>query len=140
MTYFKAREAEYELRQKFWEKELPEEGESRALMLDQASKPAREFYRLSAKFLSVADRLEEREAVWTELLPQLQEKYEAHCGLCVIDLRTGDLVHWLWLQGIVRELYDVVVLPGVRRPSALGFKTDEIRRTITIGSSASPGG
>ena len=59
---------------------------------------------------------------------------EAHCGLCVIDLRTGDLVHWLWLQGIVRELYDVVVLPGVRRPSALGFKTDEIRRTITIGN------
>lgn len=58
---------------------------------------------------------------------------EAHCGLCVIDLRTGDLVHWLWLHGIVRELYDVVVLPGVRRPSALGFKTDEIRRTITIG-------
>jgi hypothetical protein len=22
---------------------------------------------------------------------------EAHCGLCVIDLRSGDLVHWLWL-------------------------------------------
>ena len=54
-------------------------------------------------------------------------------GLCVIDMRTGDLVAWLWLQGVVRELYDVVVLPGVRRPSALGFKTDEIRRTITIG-------
>lgn len=63
---------------------------------------------------------------------------EAHCGLCVIDLRTGDLVHWLWLQGIVRELYDVVVLPGVRRPSALGFKTDEIRRTISIGPTGSP--
>lgn len=58
---------------------------------------------------------------------------EAHCGLCVIDLRSGDLVHWLWLEGIVRELYDVVILPGVRRPSALGFKTDEIRRTISIG-------
>ncbi|HLQ43876.1 MAG TPA: TIGR03032 family protein, partial [Planctomycetaceae bacterium] len=58
---------------------------------------------------------------------------EAHCGLCVIDLRSGDLVHWLWLEGIVRELYDVVALPGVRRPSALGFKTDEIRRTISIG-------
>ncbi len=78
VAYFKAREAEYELRQKFWDKELPKEGESRALMLDQASKPAREFYRLSAQFLAVADRLEEREAVWTELLPQLQEKYEAH--------------------------------------------------------------
>ena len=55
-------------------------------------------------------------------------------GGCVIDVRTGDLVHWLWLQGIVRELYDVVVLPGVRRPSALGVKTDEIRGTITIGN------
>lgn len=58
---------------------------------------------------------------------------EAHCGLCVIDLRSGDLVHWLWLKGIVRELYDVVVLPGVRRPSAVGFKTDEIRRVLRVG-------
>jgi len=58
---------------------------------------------------------------------------EPHCGVCVIDLRSGDLVHWLWLKGVVNELYDVVALPGVRRPSALGFKTDEIRRTITIG-------
>ena len=30
-------------------------------------------------------------------------------------------------------LYDVVALAGVMRPTALGFKTDEIRRTITIG-------
>ncbi len=37
------------------------------------------------------------------------------------------------LQGIVEELYDVVVLNGVRRPMALGFKTDEINRMITIG-------
>ena len=59
---------------------------------------------------------------------------EPHCGVCVINLRTGDLVHWLWLQGVVNELYDVVALPDVRRPSALGFKTEEIRRTITIGS------
>lgn len=59
---------------------------------------------------------------------------EAHCGICVIDLNSGDLVHWLWLRGIVRELYDVVVLPDVRRPSAIGFKTDEIRRTLTIGT------
>ena len=61
---------------------------------------------------------------------------EAHCGLSMIDLGTDDLVDWLWLQGIVRELYDVVVLPGVRRPLALGFKTDEIRRPITMGASA----
>lgn len=47
----------------------------------------------------------------------------------------GDIVHWLRIEGIVEELYDVSVLPGVRQPMALGFKSDEIRRTITIGSS-----
>ncbi|HEY9692685.1 MAG TPA: TIGR03032 family protein [Oculatellaceae cyanobacterium] len=59
---------------------------------------------------------------------------EARCGLQIIDLRTGDIVHWLRIEGIVEELYDVVVLPEVRRPMAVGFKSDEIRRTITIGS------
>jgi len=59
---------------------------------------------------------------------------EPRCGLLVIDLRTGDIVHWLRIEGIVEELYDVVVLPGVQRPMAVGFKTDEIRRIVTIGS------
>ena len=58
---------------------------------------------------------------------------QARCGLLVIDLKRGDVVHSLTLTGVVRELYDVAVLPGVRMPSALGFKTEEIRRTITIG-------
>ena len=58
---------------------------------------------------------------------------EAQCALQVIDLRTGDAVHWLRIEGIVEELYDVVVLPGVRRPMALGFQTDEIRRVLTVG-------
>ena len=57
---------------------------------------------------------------------------EARCGLQVIDLKTGDIVHWLRIEGIVTELYDVVVLPQVQRPMALGFKTDEIRRTISL--------
>jgi uncharacterized protein (TIGR03032 family) len=60
---------------------------------------------------------------------------EARCGLYVIDLRTGDVVHWLRIEGIVTELYDVVCLPNVTRPMALGFKTDEIRRMISVGDS-----
>ncbi len=32
--------------------------------------------------------------------------------------------------GLIEELYDVVVLPGVVRPKALGFKTDEIQRSV----------
>jgi len=59
---------------------------------------------------------------------------EARCGLQVIDLRTGDALHWLRLEGMVSELYDVVVLPGAVRPMALGFKTDEIQRIISIGA------
>lgn len=57
---------------------------------------------------------------------------EARCGLQIIDLRSGDVVHSLNCRGVVKELYDVAVLPGVRCPSLLGFKTDEIRRTLTI--------
>ena len=57
---------------------------------------------------------------------------EPRCGIQVIDLRTGDVVHWVRIEGVVEELYDVVVLPGVRRPMALGFKTDEIRRVLSI--------
>ena len=55
------------------------------------------------------------------------------CGLLVIDTETGDTLHWLRIEGIVEELYDVVVLPGVMRPMALGFQSDEIHRIITIG-------
>ena len=59
---------------------------------------------------------------------------EARCGVTVIDLRTGDAVHWVRLSGVVQELYDVVLLPGVMRPSAIGFKADSIRRVITVGT------
>jgi len=58
---------------------------------------------------------------------------EPRCGLMVIDLATGDIVHWLRIAGVVEELYDVVALPGALRPMALGFRSDEIRRTISIG-------
>jgi hypothetical protein len=53
--------------------------------------------------------------------------------LLVINIKSGDVAHWLRVDGLVRELYDVAVLPQVDRPMALGFKTDEIQRMITIG-------
>ena len=58
---------------------------------------------------------------------------EARCGLMVIDLKSGDVVHWLRVEGIVEELYDVIALPGTQRPMALGFKTDEVRRVLNVG-------
>ena len=62
------------------------------------------------------------------------KKISARCGLVVVDLRSGDIVHSLTLDGVVEELYDVALLHGVRTPSALGFKTDEIRRTLSVGA------
>ncbi|MHC5673606.1 TIGR03032 family protein [Nostoc sp.] len=57
---------------------------------------------------------------------------EPRCGLMVIDLKTGQVVHWLRLEGEVTELYDVQVLSGVSRPQALGFHTEEIQQMITL--------
>ncbi len=56
------------------------------------------------------------------------------CAIQVIDLRSGDAVHWLRIEGVVQELYDVVTLPGCVRPMAIGFQSDEIRRVITVGA------
>ena len=57
-------------------------------------------------------------------------KVSARCGLLVIDLDSGDVVQWMRMDEPIRELYDVLVLPGVQRPRLVGFKTDEIRNTV----------
>jgi uncharacterized protein (TIGR03032 family) len=62
----------------------------------------------------------------------IQRNVEARCGIQVVDLRSGDAVHWVQFDGIVDELYDVITLPGIRNPSLIGFKNDQIRRLISI--------
>lgn len=57
---------------------------------------------------------------------------DPRCGLAIIDLDNGDMIAWVRIEGIVRELYDVAVLPNVRRPSLIGFKTDEVRYVLSI--------
>lgn len=49
------------------------------------------------------------------------------CYIAVVNLVTGDVEHRLTIEGVVEELYDVVALPGVLRPSAIGFRSGEIR-------------
>jgi uncharacterized protein (TIGR03032 family) len=60
------------------------------------------------------------------------EKVEPRCGVYVIDTKTGDVVHWLRIEGVVSELYDVLALPGITRPSMIGFRNQEIRRTVSV--------
>jgi uncharacterized protein (TIGR03032 family) len=62
----------------------------------------------------------------------IEKNVSPRCGLMAIDLDSGAVVHWLQLEGVITELYDVQVLPGVKRPMALGFQTDEISRLLTL--------
>lgn len=63
----------------------------------------------------------------------LKEKVtEPRCGLIVIDLRTGDIVHSLRITGVIEELYDVAAVTNIRCPMAIGFRNDEIRRMVSI--------
>ncbi len=57
---------------------------------------------------------------------------EPRCGVLVIDLNRGEITDWLYFEGVIGELYDVQVIPGARRPMALGFRTDEIARIIRL--------
>jgi len=54
------------------------------------------------------------------------------CGLAIFDLHRGEMVGWVRIEGVVRELYDVAVIPNVRRPTLVGFKTDEVKYVISI--------
>ncbi len=57
---------------------------------------------------------------------------QARCGVVVIDLTSGNMLHWLRLDGVVNELHAVTALPGVLSPRLVGFKSDEIARTISL--------
>lgn len=61
-----------------------------------------------------------------------ERKATARCGIQVIDLESGEAPHWIRIEGVVTELYDVILLPDCSRPMAIGFRSDEIRRVISI--------
>ena len=54
------------------------------------------------------------------------------CGLRVIDLASGAIQHSLDLPEPIDELFDVVALPGVRQPRALGLQGQEIECLVRL--------
>lgn len=54
------------------------------------------------------------------------------CGLRVIDLATGAILHRLDLPEPIDELFDVVVLPGARQPRALGLQAEDIQTLVKL--------
>ena len=61
-------------------------------------------------------------------MPIAEQFDDAHrkCGVCAVDLRSGQLVAFLWFEAGVTELFDVQVLPGLRRPTVIGFEDDTL--------------
>ncbi len=60
------------------------------------------------------------------------------CGIQIVDLRTGDIVQWIRLDGFIKELFDVGVIPGSRCPMALGIGTPEVQQTISFDHELAP--
>jgi uncharacterized protein (TIGR03032 family) len=59
---------------------------------------------------------------------------EPWCGVQIIDLRSGDVVHWIRIDGEIRELFDIRVLPGTLKPMSTGIVSEEIQTVITVES------
>jgi len=57
---------------------------------------------------------------------------EPWCGVCIVDLRSGDLVDWIRLTGAIKELFDVAVIPDVLCPMALGVQSPDIQSLISF--------
>ena len=56
---------------------------------------------------------------------------DPRCGIQIVDLRTGDVLQWIRLEGQVRELFDVAVIPEVRCPMAVSPQSREFASTVT---------
>jgi len=61
-----------------------------------------------------------------------QRNIAARCGLYVVDTSTGDVAHSVTIEGIVSELYEVAVIPGIRQPSMIGPNSEEQKRTVSV--------
>ncbi len=52
------------------------------------------------------------------------EGYAPQCAIAVVNLQTGHAEHVLRLGGVVRELYDIALLQGLRKPMLVGLGAD----------------
>jgi len=69
------------------------------------------------------------------LEPALAErKMQPRCGLYIVDLQSGDIVHSVLLEGAITELYDVGIIRGKTQPTAFGPNSPELKKTISVGA------
>ena len=54
------------------------------------------------------------------------------CGIQIVDLESGAVIHWARIEPPIEELYDIAVLPGVIRPKALSLTGSSLADQITL--------
>jgi uncharacterized protein (TIGR03032 family) len=64
-------------------------------------------------------------------LPVQQRCERLLCGVAIVDTRNGQCAGMLEFTDAAEELYDVVYLPGVFKPTILNRKQDATRQAIT---------
>ncbi|MBB6187739.1 TIGR03032 family protein [Rhodanobacter sp. MP7CTX1] len=65
---------------------------------------------------------------------------EPWCGVQIISLTNGDVLHWIRFEGDISEIFDLCFLPNVRNPMMVGLRTPEIRELITFETELQPEG
>jgi uncharacterized protein (TIGR03032 family) len=65
-------------------------------------------------------------------LPLAERVREKLCGVWVLDVRTGKAVGFLRFEGLVQEIFDVQVLPGVRYPEIAEPDSDLVAGSFTL--------
>ena len=63
---------------------------------------------------------------------------EPWCGVQVISLTNGDVLHWIRFEGDISEIFDIAFLPNVKNPMMVGLRTPEIRELITFEPETKP--
>jgi len=54
------------------------------------------------------------------------------CGIQIVDIDTGQIVHWLRFEHTIEELFDVAILPGIRQPEAVGLQGENIETYVNV--------
>jgi uncharacterized protein (TIGR03032 family) len=63
---------------------------------------------------------------------------EARCGIYVINVRSGDIVEWIGIEGHIKELFDVALVVGAQCPMSIGLGSTEIQSMITFEPTFAP--
>ena len=77
-----------------------------------------------------------RESATFSGIPLTRTLSERHCGVWVVDLRTGQIIAFLRFEAAVQEIFAVVVLPGICFPDVINDDATLIGLTYALPDAA----